>query len=75
MNRSAKELILPDTLAECHARIQQLRAELGASQPRVADLEAQNLALQVLVRVIADQVVEQESKRQTTHPATKVKVR
>jgi hypothetical protein len=60
MKRSATELILPNTLAECHARIQQLRAELAASQPRVTDLEAQNLTLQVLVRVLADQVLEQE---------------
>lgn len=44
-----------------------IESGVGASPPRVADLEAQNLALQVLVRVIANQVLEQESKLQTTH--------
>jgi len=65
MNRSIKELVLPPTLVECHALLQQLFAQLEASQTRVAELEAQNQALTEKVRDLAHRVFGRKSERQT----------
>lgn len=69
MKIPVKELVLPQTLVECHGLIQQLIADLGASQTRVAELEAQNQALTEKVRDLAHRVFGQKSERQTAHGA------
>ena len=64
MKTHTDDLDLPQTLAECHRHIRELRAALAASQGRVVELEEQKQALEETVRDLAHRVFGRKTERQ-----------
>lgn len=75
MKPSVNDLMAPQTLSACHARIEQLTSDLAISHARIADLEGQNQALAEKVRDLAHRVFGRKSERRKAVPSEAVQDR
>ncbi len=65
MKTLVRDLVLPETLRECHEAIRKLTLDLNTSQTRVVDLEGKNRALTEKVRDLMHRLFGRKSERQT----------